>query len=116
MITLLGQPKSTNHIYKSRCFNNHPSVYLSAEGKAIKEDYIKQLKKQWKREPLEGNVRLAVVFFHGDKRKRDLDNYNKLWIDSCNGILFNDDNQIVELYMRKEIDKSNPRIIIEVLE
>ena len=116
MIVLKGQAKSTNHIYKARCFNNHPSVYLSKEGKDIKEDYIRQLKKQYKGEVQQGDIRLSVVFFHGDKRKRDLDNYQKLVWDSCNGILFEDDSQIVELYLRKAYDKEDPRVCIEILQ
>lgn len=115
MITLKGQALSTSHIYKTTCRNRFASVYLSAEGKAIKESFAKQLKQQWKEEPLKGDVRLSIVFFHGDNRKRDIDNFTKGLLDSMNGIIFTDDNQITELYLRKEIDKGNPHVTIEIL-
>ena len=38
-----------------------------------------------------------------DKRKRDLDNYNKVLIDCLKNKLFEDDDQIYKLYMEKHI-------------
>ena len=50
-----------------------------------------------------GRIRLEVKFMFKDKRKRDIDNYLKVLIDSIKGVLFEDDDQIYELMVTKEI-------------
>ena len=116
MITLKGQPLSTNHIYKHTCRGNFSSVYMSADGKELKADYIKQLAKQWKQEPIKTELSVSYVLYFGDKRKRDIDNHLKIIQDSLSGIVFEDDSQIKEMYVRKEYDKELPRVDIEIME
>lgn len=105
-ITLHGNPQSTNHIYRHR----GSITYMTKEGKDLKESYKLQLKNQYKRKPIEGEVDLRVELFFGDKRVRDIDNYNKILLDACTGILWIDDKQIMSLYIVKNYDKENPRI------
>jgi Holliday junction resolvase RusA-like endonuclease len=114
-ITLSGEPKSTNHLYKSVCRGRFPSVYLSNEGRALKEAYTWEAKAQWRGKPLEGDVALSVTFFFGTKRKTDLDNFNKLWQDALSGIVYQDDGQIAELHLRRSYDKARPRIEISLV-
>jgi Holliday junction resolvase RusA-like endonuclease len=47
--------------------------------------------------PLSGDVRLSVSFIFASKRKRDLDNQNKLVFDALTGIVYEDDTQIIDL-------------------
>lgn len=105
-ITLKGQPLSTNHIYK---FAGH-RMYMIQEGKTLKEDYQWQIKKQYKDKPIIGDVDLRIELFFGDKRIRDIDNYNKLVLDACSKILWKDDVQIMSLLIVKNYDKDNPRV------
>lgn len=107
-ISLLGNPQSTNHIYK----RHGNIIYLSKEGKNLKESYSWQIKNQYKGQPLIGSVKLTVELYFGDKRIRDIDNYNKLLLDACSSLLYIDDKQIHELTIRKNYDKENPRIDI----
>jgi Holliday junction resolvase RusA-like endonuclease len=116
MITLKGQPLSTNHIYKHTCRGRFASVYMSSDGKALKENYIKQLSKQWKEEIIKDELSIHYVLYFGDKRKRDIDNHLKIIQDSLSGIVFEDDSQIKELYVRKEYDHENPRVDIEIMQ
>lgn len=111
-ITLLGQPQSTNHIYKSVCVGKSPRVYLTKEGKDLKEDYRWQVRSRWRVEPLEIPLKLTCVLFFGDKRRRDWDNYHKLSMDALNGIVWVDDSQVKEVTVRVSYDKKNPRIEI----
>lgn len=113
-IVLHGNPLSTNHIYKSRCAGGFASVYMSKAGKDRKEEYQWEVKSQWKDAPIEGDVMLDVILYFGDLRKHDIDNYNKLAIDSLSKIVFTDDSQIVDLHLIKEYDKSDPRIEIVI--
>ena len=105
-ITLKGNPKSTNNIYR---FAGH-RMYMTSKGKTLKEDYQWQLKSQYKGKPLTKELDLRIELFFGDKRIRDIDNYNKLVLDACSKILWEDDVQIMSLLLVKNYDKKNPRI------
>ena len=115
MLKLLGEPRSTNHIYKMTCRGRFASMYMSAEGKSLKEDYQWQLKSQWKQPIITRDVELEVKLFFGTKRKNDIDNFNKLLLDSMTGIVFVDDSQITKLTISKHYSKEDPRIEVIVL-
>lgn len=85
---------------------------MTNEGKDLKESYGWQAKSQWKQKILEGDVRLSIELYHGTKRKSDIDNFNKILLDSMTGIVYEDDSQIVEMNTKKFYDKENPRIEI----
>lgn len=114
-LILLGAPLSTNHIYKSHCRFGHPSVYMTKEGKELKESYGWQAKSQYKgkilEKPLYLNIRLYRV-----KNSGDIDNFNKILFDSLKGIIFKDDKQIEEMLIVKDTDSKNPRIEITIEE
>lgn len=110
LITLKGNPQSTNHIYR----NAGHRVYMTQSGKSLKTDYYYQLKQQWLKKPLLGDITLLVTLYFGDKRVRDIDNYNKILLDACTGILWQDDKQIHDLRILKRYDKSNPRIELDL--
>ena len=116
MITLLGEPKSTQSIYKYTCRGSFGSLYMTKDGKAIKEDYSWQAKRQWKKPMITGQVELKIDLFFGTKRKCDWDNFHKLSMDSLSGIIWEDDSQIQEASVRKHYCKNNPRIEINVNE
>ncbi len=113
-ITLTGEPRSTNNVYKYHCKFGFPSGYLSAKGKALKEDYQWQAKSQWKGKSLEGEIMLEIKLFFKSKIHHDIDNYGKLLLDSMSGIVYEDDKQIGQMIVTKFHDKDNPRIEITV--
>lgn len=115
MITLTGEPRSTNNIYKYHCKFGFPSGYLSADGKALKEDYQWQTKSQWKDGITESTLTVEVKLFFKSKIKHDIDNYSKILLDSLTGIVWKDDSQIEQIIISKFMDKLNPRIEIEIL-
>jgi len=104
-ITLLWNPYSTNNIYA----RNWRHWFIKAKPKAQKESYILQAKQQ-KTSFYEWDITIEVVLWFGDKRKRDIDNYNKLWLDALSGVIYKDDKQVKELHLLKMYDKENPRI------
>jgi crossover junction endodeoxyribonuclease RusA len=85
---------------------------MTAEGKAIKEGYQWEAKSQWKGDPITEPVALSIRFYFATKRRRDLDNQNKLVLDALTGIVYEDDSQIDELHLYRRYDKQNPRIEI----
>lgn len=115
IITLSGEPKSTQHIYGLQCRGAYPSRYMTTEGKQIKQGYQLEAKCQWRKKPLEGDVELWVTLYFGTKRKADLDNFNKILLDSLTDIVYLDDSQIHALHIQRDFDKANPRIEIDVV-
>jgi crossover junction endodeoxyribonuclease RusA len=88
---------------------------MSADGKALKESYQYQAKSQWKMPIIKENIALSIDLYFGTKRKCDIDNFNKLVLDSLTGIMYEDDSQIYELTLRKFYDKETPRVVVSFL-
>lgn len=109
-IVLKGDPKSTNHIYRSACRGRFQTMYMTPEGKAIKQAYQWEAKSQWKAQPHTGELAVIITFYFATKRRRDLDNQNKLILDALTGIVWEDDSQICDLHLLRHYDKTNPRI------
>lgn len=107
-IILTGNPISTNHIYKSR--GKH--VYMTEDGKQLKRDYQILARSQYRGKPLEGDIRVKVNLFFGNKLRRDWDNWHKISMDALTKIVWNDDSQIKEATVIMGYDKGNPRIEI----
>ena len=114
-IILKGNPLSTQHVYKITSRGKFASMYMSAVGVDRKKDYQWQCKSQWKGDPTTLPFEVDVRLFFGDKRTRDIDNYNKLILDAMSGIVYIDDSQIQALHIYKDYDKENPRIEILII-
>lgn len=67
--------------------------------------------------PLEGEYRCTIDIYWPDKRRRDIDNAAKSILDGMNGVLWTDDSQVVELVLRRRLDRESPRaaVIVEVV-
>lgn len=59
--------------------------------------------------PTSGPITLDIFIYFKDHRKHDLDNALKVMLDAMKGIVYVDDDQIVEMRVRKGYDKVNPR-------
>lgn len=91
------------------------------------EDFRKQaagvIKTQWKKKPLVGPISVECEFVVSKARTSkleypngDLDNYCKAIWDSCNGIVWEDDKQIVECpYVVKRFVKQDEEPHITML-
>ena len=68
-------------------------------------------------EPFRFQLLVEIDFYNGNKRRRDLDNMAKLVLDALNKEAYDDDNQVVELNLRKfYTDKDNARTVITLRE
>jgi Holliday junction resolvase RusA-like endonuclease len=74
-----------------------------------------EITSQWRTEPLTTPVTLNILQYFGDNRKRDIDAYIKILLDSMEGIVFENDNQVNEMHIYKEKDLNNPRTEIQIL-
>jgi Holliday junction resolvase RusA-like endonuclease len=64
--------------------------------------------------PTREPIILEANFFLSNRRRCDLDNLLKLVVDAGNGIVWNDDSQIVELVAHKHVDRDQPRTLLRV--
>jgi Holliday junction resolvase RusA-like endonuclease len=86
-------------------------VYMTKKGREVKESYYWQAKKQWRgKEIMTGSLEAKVILYFGDERRRDIDNYNKIWQDALEGVVFQNDEQIEKMTIEKKHDHKNPRI------
>ena len=88
---------------------------MTQRGKEFKSDVIEILKKL-KYKKLNGEIILDIEMRFRGKRKRDIDNYLKLLIDSLKGILFDDDDQIYIINIRKYINQDENQTILRINE
>lgn len=113
-ITLTGEPRSTNHCWKHSCNRGFLHSYMTPKGKEVKTSYQWEAKSQWANKPMKGPVQAIIRLYFGTKRKQDIDNFNKILLDSLTGIVWEDDSQIEEMVVAKLYDKERPRIEIEI--
>ena len=73
------------------------STYLSEKGKVFKESVKNALHSQKIKKYENERLKVKIFLFFKGKRKRDIDNHNKAILDSFNGIVWKDDEQIDEL-------------------
>lgn len=117
ILTLLGEPRSTGSIYKMVCRGKFGNVYMSKDGKELKESYQWQAKSQWKNKSLiKEDLEISIWIYFGTKRKADWDNFHKLSMDALTGIVWVDDSQIQSARVFKLYDPLSPRIEIEINE
>ena len=104
-------PPSVNHAYRAY----RGRVVLSKRAREFKEHVANSLPEDFIK--ISGKVRLAVRFMFKDNRKRDIDNYLKVLLDSIKGICFDDDDQVYELYVAKRIgcEKDGVEVLVEAI-
>jgi crossover junction endodeoxyribonuclease RusA len=109
-ICLKGNPISTNSLYK----RHGNFIYMTTEGKKLKEYYQLESQRQYKGKLLTEKLEVKIKLYFKDNRRRDWDNWHKLTMDSMTEIIFKDDSQIRKGSVEMFIDKSNPRVEIEI--
>ena len=87
-------------------------VLISKDGREFKKEMELHLNNY---EKVLGKIQLRLILHFKDRRKRDVDNYAKVLIDCLKNKLFEDDDQIYELYMQKHIGCGYNQISIEII-
>ena len=64
--------------------------------------------------PLEGPVGVELWLWRGDRRRVDGDNMEKAMLDACNGVVWLDDDQVLEMHRFKVFDRDDPRVGMRV--
>lgn len=79
------------------------------------EKKIEQVVQQFATQNFEDALLTVELWFYRENRIRtDCDNLAKPVMDAMEGILFDNDNQVMDLNIRKRFDKQNPRIEVAI--
>ena len=65
-------------------------------------------------EPIQGRVKVELVFGLPDRVRRDVDNLSKGVLDACRKIVFVDDTQVVDLHVVKHVTPGSPGVSVLV--
>ena len=103
-----------NPVCKGRPRFGRRGAYTPAKTRAAESVIKLWLARFYQEPPCKQNVIMDIEFYLCDNRRRDIDNLGKLVLDACNGKLYADDNQIIDLRLRKHVDKDYPHTIIEM--
>ena len=88
---------------------------LSKQGKKFKEDCQDFLREQFTKKPLEGKLKVDILFqLYSFREKIDLDNMLKLTMDSMTGIVYKDDSHVYRIETEKQIGMKRDEIHISV--
>jgi crossover junction endodeoxyribonuclease RusA len=104
----LPYPPTANTYWR----NVNGRMVTSAAARAYKEEVGWTIKTKVK-DPLPGDVYVKVKIFR-PRKIGDLDNSLKILLDSLKGLIYLDDDQIVEIRASRFDDKTNPRAEITV--
>ena len=110
-ITLYTKPIPVNQ--RTMIVNGHQTS--SKKWKDTKRALALETRLQVNFEPLSETLAVNLMFYFGDNRKRDIDAYIKIVLDSMEGVVYENDSQIVEMHVFKEVDKENPRTVVQIL-
>lgn len=107
-------PPSVNTYYR----RGQNTTYLTKKGKEFKNNMLNHLLGvlKYKEKPLENRLKVSIELNFKEKRKRDVDNYNKAILDSFNNIIWKDDEQIDELTTKKSYGNKENKIVIMICE
>jgi Holliday junction resolvase RusA-like endonuclease len=68
----------------------------------------------WPEVPMTGPVMVVIEFRLRTHRRQDLDNLSKAILDALNGVVWEDDKQVIDLHLRKVYDRDKPGITVGV--
>jgi crossover junction endodeoxyribonuclease RusA len=99
----LDFPPSVNHYYRR---NGHV-MHLSEAGRK----YLKSVKSSFAEHqihaPIKGRIAVSIELSRKDRRKYDIQNYDKSLLDALIGLAYEDDGQIDKLEIRRlPVDES----------
>ena len=110
---ILPQPPSVNHYTKA---GRHGRRYLPKNVVAFKQEARRIIAVHAPQEPSKNRLVVKAIFSFKDNRRRDLDNYLKVTLDSLQGIVFADDSQIDVLLVKRGIKVAGGQAMVKIWE
>lgn len=110
MKVVLPLPPSANRYWR----NFHGRMVKSADARQYKETVGWLLKEAGVGEIMTGPVGVSIEVYR-ERKTGDLDNRIKVLLDALNGIVWQDDDQVVAIHAYRFDDKDNPRAVVDVV-
>lgn len=99
-----GKPVSTNTAYPTSRQGRRYMSKAGKEYKALVRDTAQYTYPH--REPIGGPIQIHITYTFGDKRIRDVNNYDKIIVDALEGIIYKNDTQVNTLLLHKRQGES----------
>ena len=97
--------------------NSRKGRRLTPQARAAKESIALQAIAGYGHDPIKGEVAVSIRYYFGDRRKRDVTNFDKLILDALKGIFYEDDSDIVCFIASKFYDPVNAqRAVVKVFD
>ncbi len=64
--------------------------------------------------PMANPFEVSLIFKLADMRRIDIDNLSKAVLDGMNGIVWKDDDQVIDLHIRKIRPSAMPGVLVEI--
>jgi crossover junction endodeoxyribonuclease RusA len=120
LVLTLPFPPSVNNYYRTNFKSK--VVHLSTKGRQFKDSMISEMKADLLKFssfqsslPLTERLSVTIDLYADSYRKYDIDNRIKACLDSLEGTVYLNDNQIDELIVRRqEVDKENSRCLVTI--
>lgn len=114
-ITVPGVPPSVNHQYVRRPTGGLALTREAREYRQTAREYaaVAARQQRWTLVPVGEQVIVRLWYYWPDRRRRDAQN-NKLLFDALEGVIYEDDRDVLPQVMAAEVDRENPRVEIEV--
>jgi Holliday junction resolvase RusA-like endonuclease len=118
-IDLDVEAKNPNNAYfrSANTGKGFKGMFMKKEYKEYKDLWIKTATERMSETELsiqEGPIGVISYWTFGTKRRKDLQNCGKLEYDALNGIIYNDDDQILFEAKTKLYKKNKPSISLEI--
>ncbi len=109
------KPPSVNDYWEK---NKWGGMMVGKEGKQFKQQFqmFVMMAKTGLKKPLKSRLKMRIELYFKDNRRRDIDNYCKGILDAMSGLIFDDDEQIDTLLLKKHKGSGVNKIEIVIYE
>ena len=112
-ITLKGvKPTPLNRLYKPIIKGGYPSIIISKEAREAKNYLQKEVLRQKQNKMLLGHLKFYMDIEVKKVKSPDIDGLLKQLFDSLEGLCYKNDNQILDLRVRKHLNMGEDKITI----
>ena len=113
--TVPGVPPSVNHQYVRRPTGGLALTREAREYRQTAREYAAVAARQhgWTLVPVGEQVIVRLWYYWPDRRRRDAQN-NKILFDALEGVIYEDDRDVLPQVLGAEVDRDHPRVEISV--
>lgn len=113
VIVLRGiKPTPLNRLYTPIIRGRYPSIIISKEGRSTKKIIQTEVLRQRQDKMLEGSLKFYMDVDVEKIKSPDIDALLKQLFDALEGLCYKNDNQILDLRVRKHLNQNENKITI----